>query len=146
MTSRSTAISIALTALGALPFYLILIAPSEVARIIMVDPHSAYRSYGAVIGSFMAGTLWGFSQPASRTPIVAVVLSNILALAVWSSLLIPLEAFRGWLWLQLIVFWALLAIDWSLWRSGLERDWYLRLRVLVTTAVSIAYLCAIFFW
>jgi hypothetical protein len=146
MTIKPAHISIALTALGALPFYGLLFLSEDWIALLHVSPQDAYRSYGAVIASFMAGTVWGVSQQAKAPPPGPILISNILALAGWASLLITAMPASLWLGLQVAVFWALIAVDWTLWLGGLQEAWYIRLRALVTAAVTLAYLVALARW
>jgi hypothetical protein len=146
MTTKPSHVSIALTALGALPFYGLLLLPGDWIAFLIVNPQDAYRSYGAVIASFMAGTVWGFSQPAKTPQLGPILISNILAIAGWASLLLPSMPAFLWLGLQMTVFWALIAVDWTLWRRGLQEAWYIRLRALVTAEVTLAYLVALTSW
>lgn len=59
MNAVSRNISIMLTYAGALPFWFLMLAPETVAGI---DTASAFVAYGAIISSFLAGSLWGRAQ------------------------------------------------------------------------------------
>ncbi|WP_377296458.1 DUF3429 domain-containing protein [Rhizobium sp. SGZ-381] len=121
-----------LTYCGALPFYLAqLPVLDEATRL------SAFLSYGAVIASFMAGTLWGLVQAREKPPLSAIAISNGFALAAWASLLMP--AGRLALAVQAISFIGLLATDRSLLSRALEKSWYFALRLRVTLLVLAAY-------
>ena len=146
MTNRSVGISVGLTLLGALPFYGFLLIPGTLSDILHTDVQNGFRTYGAVIASFMAGAIWGTSQRETQAPVGALLFSNVLALAAWGSLFISQSALEAWLVLQFLIFCALLGADVALWRSGRLADWYIRLRGIVTLAVLLAYGLAYFKW
>jgi len=90
--------------------------------------------YGLVILSFMAGVIWGFATRAT-----GLVAGYFYAL----SVLPPIWAFfaatgaTGPALMALLVgFVALLPIDWTAARAGLAPDWWMRLRLLLTTVVA----------
>jgi len=90
--------------------------------------------YGLVILSFMAGVIWGFATRAT-----GLVAGYFYAL----SVLPPIWAFfaatgaTGPALIALLVgFVALLPIDWTAARAGLAPDWWMRLRLLLTTVVA----------
>ena len=126
-----------LTFSGALPFYLLLI-PGFIAPDIRFH---AFLTYGAIIASFMAGTLWGLTQRDRDPPVLPIVASNILALATWASLLIPSQLVA--IGLQLIIFLALLEVDRRIDAEGREAPWYFTMRTRITAAVAIAYVIQI---
>lgn len=146
MASRSSGITIGLTLLGALPFYLLVFLPHVLVAALVANPQDAFRGYGAVIASFMAGTVWGGSQRDEQAPALLIFLSNVMALAAWGSLLLPLAAIHGWLALQLVVFVSLLGVDGMMWRAEAISEWYFRLRVVVTTLVAISYVSGLLIW
>ena len=94
--------------------------------------------YGTIILSFMSGVLWGFAARATGlTATVGYVLSVIPAL--WAFFFVgngPVSAA-----LTLIAgFAGLLGLDYLFWRQGCAPAWWIRLRIILTTAV-IACLC-----
>lgn len=135
MTPSFRSLSQALTYAGALPFFLLL--PPTLTLLEPLDALKSFLAYGAVIASFMAGTLWGIVQGRETPAIGQLLASNVLALAAWASLLI--EPGRVALIIQLIVFVALLAADRRLASASLEKPWYWTLRTRVTALVCIAY-------
>ncbi|MCO5732128.1 DUF3429 domain-containing protein [Rhizobium sp. SSA_523] len=125
-----------LTYAGALPFFLLL--PPTFPLLAVLDPLKAFLAYGAVIAAFMGGSLWGLVQAREASPILPLLLSNLLALCAWLSLLV--EEGRAALLLQLAIFLALLGCDRLLLAAGLEQRWYWRLRLRITGLVCLAYL------
>lgn len=132
-------LTLALTYAGALPFFMLL--PPRLPVLDTVDALGMFLAYGAVISSFMAGSLWGLVQARDVPPLAQIVGSNILALAAWGSLLI--EPGRLALILQFLVFLAALFSDQRLAKANLEKAWYWRLRTRITAIVCIAYLMKI---
>lgn len=124
-----------LTYAGALPFLLLLLPGLPVLD--QATRLSAFLAYGAVIAGFMAGALWGLVQREEEPPVVPVIVSNILALAAWISLLImPGQVALA---MQFCAFLGLLAVDRQLAGRGLEQDWYWQLRLRITGIVCLAY-------
>ena len=126
-----------LTFSGALPFYLLLI-PGFITPDIRFH---AFLTYGAIIASFMAGTLWGLTQRDRDPPVLPIVASNILALATWTSLLIPSHLVA--IGLQLMIFVGLLEVDRRIDAEGREAPWYFAMRMRITAAVAISYVIQI---
>lgn len=124
-----------LTFSGALPFYLLLL-PS-LAWVDNAFRLQAFLAYGAVIASFMAGTVWGMVQRDVTPSFVVIIASNIVALVVWGSLLLP-NAVAA-LTVQLITFALLLGIDRLVLNRGSEESWYFSMRSRITALVIIAY-------
>lgn len=124
-----------LTYAGALPFLLLLLPGLPVLD--QATRLSAFLAYGAVIAGFMAGALWGLVHREEEPPVVPVIVSNILALAAWISLLImPGQVALA---VQFCAFLGLLAVDRQLAGRGLEQDWYWQLRLRITGIVCLAY-------
>ena len=90
-------------------------------------------SYGTVILAFMSGVLWGFSTKADG-PMAATGYALSVLPALWAFFMVgggPVSAA-----INLIVgFIALLGLDFTFWRWGLAPDWWMQLRVLLTTLV-----------
>ena len=89
--------------------------------------------YGTIILSFMSGILWGFSTRASgQTATIGYCLSVIPAL--WTFFFVgngPVSAA-----LMLVVgFLGLLGLDFLFWWQGFAPMWWMRLRIILTTAV-----------
>lgn len=110
-----------------------LFAPGDGAAVLI--------AYGGVILCFMSGVLWGFATRAApeRAP-VFYALSVLPAL--WVFFTATQHAFiapgLGNVGLNLIAgFLGLLALDWHYWRNELAPEWWMRLRVLLTTVVVI---------
>ncbi|WP_137130447.1 DUF3429 domain-containing protein [Rhizobium sp. FY34] len=132
-------LTLALTYAGALPFFLLL--PPRLTILEGFDALHAFLAYGAVIASFMAGSLWGLVQARDTPPLSAIAISNLLALTAWGTLL--LEPDRLALILQVLVFLAALFSDQRLAKASLEKPWYWQLRTRITAIVCIAYLAKI---
>jgi cellulose synthase/poly-beta-1,6-N-acetylglucosamine synthase-like glycosyltransferase len=133
MMARAHKVSIILAYAGALPFWLLMLAPETVAGF---DTVSVFVSYGAIISSFMAGTLWGRAQ-IEQGDIVLMGLSNVMALIAFVTVMmgLPLAA----LFVQLTVFGLLLVADFKSLAQRKEHRWYLVLRMRVTLIVAVAY-------
>ena len=89
--------------------------------------------YGAVILSFMSGVLWGFAAKGHGWPGYAL---SVLP-ALWAFFTTGGGAERAALAL-VAGFLGLLALDWHFWKTGAAPDWWMRLRILLTTGVVIA--------
>lgn len=133
--TRTKRLTLILTFSGALPFYLLLIPKlpffDEQARLV------AFLAYGAVIASFMAGSLWGAGQGAKTTSVALLLVSNVVALSVWASLLLP--GTLAALILQLCLFIVLAAAE----RWAQAPAWYVTMRDRITGLVALAYLLQI---
>lgn len=87
-------------------------------------------AYAALILSFMAGTLWTrhlLGEPSHPRMLIA---SNLLVLAAWPSLLMPVAWAAAWL---ATLFAAHLLLE-EPWRSYGMPGWYRRLRLAVSLA------------
>ncbi|MGV1753449.1 DUF3429 domain-containing protein [Agrobacterium sp. CG674] len=133
MNAVSRNISIMLTYAGALPFWFLMLTPETVAGI---DTGSAFVAYGAIISSFMAGTLWGRAQT-ERGDVLLIVVSNVLALIAFVTVVAGLSF--ATLIVQLAVFGLLLAVDFRSLARQAEHRWYWMLRLRVTFIVAVAY-------
>jgi hypothetical protein len=89
--------------------------------------------YGAVILSFMSGVLWGFAAKGSAWQGYAL---SVLP-ALWAFFTTGGGAERAAVAL-VAGFLGLLALDWHFWKTGAAPDWWMRLRILLTTGVVIA--------
>ncbi|NHT77274.1 uncharacterized protein DUF3429 [Rhizobium sp. PP-F2F-G38] len=138
MTTLSKTTSTLLTYAGALPFWLLLAAPTT---LLGVDTGQAFLAYGAVISAFMAGTLWGVAQM-GKAGHAAIVASNVFALLSFATLLIRQPVFSAGL--QLIVFALLLLADRIILANDVEHRWYARLRTRVTIIVVLAYIAMLY--
>ncbi|MCP1170093.1 DUF3429 domain-containing protein [Limimaricola litoreus] len=92
--------------------------------------------YGSVILSFMSGVLWGFATKAEgRVAAIGYAVSVIPAL--WVAFLVG----GGWERSSLVLiagFTGLLALDAGFQGRGLAPEWWLRLRLLLTSLVVIS--------
>ena len=89
--------------------------------------------YGAIILSFMSGVLWGFStQLRGAQATTGYALSVIPAL--WAFFTTgggPASAGIS----LMVGFVGLLALDWLFWRYGAAPQWWMKLRILLTSFV-----------
>ncbi|MDV6316411.1 DUF3429 domain-containing protein [Idiomarina sp. HP20-50] len=96
-------------------------------------------TYGAIILTFLGGTLWGdaLHRAESEKTKGSLILSNVFALLAWLTLLLHSPAWS--LALQMIGFALLLFFEQKLARSSAMTSYmgYYRIRVLLTTAVVV---------
>ncbi len=92
--------------------------------------------YGTLILSFMSGVLWGFATKAEpNDAALCYVLSVLPVLWVFFTTGDGLSKSA----ISLMVgFAALLLIDWHFWRRGLTPEWWMSLRLLLTTVVVVS--------
>ncbi|MDW5315858.1 DUF3429 domain-containing protein [Rhizobium sp. PL01] len=133
MNATARNVATALTYLGALPFWLLMLSPET---FLDVNTASVFLSYGAIISSFMAGTLWGTART-GRGDLLIIMASNVFALAAFATLVLGLSLTT--LIVQMVLFGILLLADHKT-RAGREdQGWYLQLRLRVTLIVAVAY-------
>lgn len=123
----------ALTYMGALPFWLLMLAPETVLG---VNTASVFLSYGAIISSFMSGTLWGTPR-AGRSDLLMIVTSNVFALVAFATLVLGLSVTA--LLVQMALFGFLLLADYRSLTGRDEQRWYWKVRLRVTVIVAVAY-------
>ncbi len=124
-----------LTFAGAAPFYI-----ASIILLLGVSPDWATRAflaYGVVIASFMAGALWGMTQKDQHPSISLLVISNVVALAIWAAALLSDTTVS--LSVQFAAFITLLVADTVLLRDQPDLSWYLKLRQQITLLVALAY-------
>jgi hypothetical protein len=127
----------ALTFSGALPFLIALLFTFLDYKFLNVAGQQWFLTYGLLILSFMAGTLWGqVINQASKIKRIAVA-SNIITLLAWFAYLL------GDIFTALIVialgFIALYLLESQLMTLVKRPSYYLRLRLQVTAIVVIAH-------
>lgn len=103
----------------------------------------ALKTYGAIIGAFMAGTRWGpaIKDNESRVARRVLIASNIPPIILWTSLFIPGPVVFA---VQAICFAALGAWDSFAGQNGVFGLWYVRLRIVLTFCV-VGFLLVAFF-
>ena len=140
---RSIRLTQTLTLLGAVPFLALAIGHAGAFDARFGLPEGmlaqAFLAYGAVIASFMAGTIWMQAELQGVRRAALLLLSNVAALLVFATLALPMPGDLA-LVLQGVTFIALLACDGVTYRAGRQAPWYFRLRCLVTLIVCCAYL------
>ena len=131
-----------LTYLGASPFFLAIFISLSNQTFLGIDSRQWFLTYGLVILSFMAGTLWGQVVNASTRVKRIALATNVITLAAWFAFLLAgtssvlLIIALGFIALYLLEFFAI---------SHTQRpDYYLDLRLRVTALVVLAH--GIMFW
>lgn len=131
-----------LTYLGASPFFLAIFISLSNQTFLGVDGSKWFLTYGLIILSFMAGTLWGQVVNASTRVKRIALATNVITLAAWFAFLLAgtssvlLIIALGFIALYLLEFFAI---------SHTQRpDYYLDLRLRVTALVVLAH--GIMFW
>ena len=90
-------------------------------------------AYGTVILAFMSGVLWGFATKTSGTRAATGYALSVIP-ALWAFFMVgggPVAAGTN----LIFGFLGLLALDFAFWRWTLTPEWWMRLRVLLTTVV-----------
>jgi len=96
-------------------------------------------TYGTIILSFMAGVIWGFAAKAGG-PWLATGLALSVLPALWAFFTVsPLAETRSLIAL-IVGFVGLLAIDRLCAQRGFAPDWWMPLRLLLTTVVTLCLL------
>lgn len=94
--------------------------------------------YGVVILAFMSGVLWGFATKIDGPRATTGYALSVLP-ALWAFFMVGGGAVAAGT--NLIVgFVGLLALDWYFAKWGLAPDWWMRLRILLTTLVILCLL------
>lgn len=118
-----------LTFLGVLPFYISAIiyfmVSKEYGFLLLI-------SYSAIITSFIAGIHFAYSIKGNGLSNTLIILSNLLALASWSSII--LNYIIG-LIVQFSIFSFLLFVDSKLFSMNIIPEWFYSLRIKVTCLV-----------
>ena len=129
-----------LAGLGTLPFIgaALILATQQPSDAMFVLGARIATSYALLIVSFMAGVHWGqdLAGIPSATPLMLV--SNLLALAVWFAYLF-MSPPQMLLW-SAALFAVLLWVDFGLARTGAIGQAYLRLRAMISGVVVVALL------
>jgi hypothetical protein len=130
--------------LGTIPFIIALIVSLSPYRL-HVWPFLVVlvSTYAAMIVTFIAGTHWGLSAhiPENKAKKV-MILSNLITLFAWLGILFP-----SWLISWMIVlscYWLAYAIDKTIERHGGSDAKYLKMRLHITTVVTVILFILIF--
>ncbi|RMA82443.1 DUF3429 domain-containing protein [Umboniibacter marinipuniceus] len=123
-----------LTTLGMVPFIGAAIAQFVGISLFGYLPAEIFTSYGTVIISFLAGSIWGASRYRPQEMKAPFVATNLLTLASWFALLQSSVLF------VLIVNSFLFILLYRLEAQQETDDSYLRLRRVVTTLVALMHL------
>jgi hypothetical protein len=106
-----------------------------------VGPYMAL-AYGTIILSFMSGVLWGFATKATgQTAAYGYALSVLPAL--WAFFFVGAGPVSSAIWLAL-GFVLLIGLDYMFWQRGLAPEWWMRLRVLLTSIVVVCLMVTAF--
>ena len=99
-------------------------------------------TYGTVILSFMSGVLWGF---ATKTDGQEAALGYGLSVvpALWAFFMVNGDPANAAINLA-AGFAALLMLDWHFWKMGSAPDWWMRLRLILTSLVLLCLSVPIF--
>lgn len=97
--------------------------------------------YGVVILSFMSGVIWGFATRAKGETAALLYALSVLP-ALWAFFMVGSGAVSSAIYLM-AGFVGLLFIDWTVWRHGLAPEWWMRLRLLLTSVVVLSLLVVV---
>ena len=128
-----------LTYAGSTPFLLgaVLLKTGVAGQNLSFDIQHLLSVYGLVIGSFMAGTLWGQQVNIHNVwQNYLFICSNVIALALWMAFI--LFSFTNLMIAYVSAFVVLLLIDHQLSKSGISNSAYFKLRFRVTLIVILA--------
>lgn len=128
---------------GLVPFLLTALAELMALELpVPVEPMTLLLTYGAIILSFLAGTLWGraMHRADSEPTNLLLILSNAFALLAWLTLLLNTVFWS--LLLQMLGFALLLAFERGLARGTLmtSQSSYYPMRLILTTGVIVCQL------
>ena len=90
-------------------------------------------NYGTIILAFMSGVLWGFATRATGSRAAAGYALSVIP-ALWVFFMIGGGPGASAIYL-IAGFLGLLGLDWAFWRQGLAPEWWMRLRILLTSVV-----------
>jgi hypothetical protein len=123
---------------GYLPFVaiaaaLLLLGKIHPFQTVLVD---AFRTYGAIILSFLGGVRWGLAIRTQPVPVKDIVFSVVPAIAAWFSLFLTAPVSVAVL---LLCFCAQGAWDSLSVQAGRAPQWYGPLRITLTLIVALAH-------
>ena len=126
-----------LTYLGAVPFYLALYLVITNQVLLGISGGHWFKTYGLVILSFMAGTIWGQVVNASVRVKRLALASNVVTLLAWFAYL--LVSTQATLVIMATGFVALYILEALIMTHVTRPDYYLGLRLRVTALVLLAH-------
>ena len=126
-----------LTYLGAVPFYLALYLVITNQVLLGISGGHWFKTYGLVILSFMAGTIWGQVVNASVRVKRLALASNAVTLLAWFAYL--LVSTQATLVIMATGFVALYILEALIMTHVTRPDYYLGLRLRVTALVLLAH-------
>jgi Protein of unknown function (DUF3429) len=133
---RATAWALSLA--GYLPFVaiataLLLLGKTHPLQTVLVD---AFRTYGAIILSFLGGVRWGLAMRTQPVPVKDIVFSVVPAIAAWFALFLTAPVSVAVL---LLCFCTQGAWDSLSVQAGRAPQWYGQLRITLTLIVALAH-------
>ncbi|RUO81523.1 DUF3429 domain-containing protein [Idiomarina tyrosinivorans] len=139
MTSYKNRWIMGLGAAGLIPFIGLALCQLMDTTVFNLAMPYAFVTYGAIILSFLSGTLWGraLHYADQEQTQVLIVLSNVFSLAAWLSLL--LDSMIIGLWIQIVGYLAVLFFEKRLIPGSIMSDQasYYPLRLVLTIAVVV---------
>ncbi len=126
-----------LTYFGATPFFLAIYLHLTEQPLLGVEAVQWFLTYGLVILSFMAGTLWGQVVNASAQVKRIALATNIITLAAWFAFLLAGPVLV--LLMLALGFIALYLLEWRVMDRVPRPEYYLALRLRVTALVVLAH-------
>lgn len=142
MTMNQSSLIKLLTYLGATPFFLAIGLRWSNQSFLGVDARQWFVTYGLVILSFMAGTLWGQVINESLKVKRIALATNAITLVAWFAFLLAGTSIV--LIISALGFIALYVLELSVMSPVQRPDYYLGLRLRVTALVVLAHAIMIF--
>jgi hypothetical protein len=94
--------------------------------------------------TFIAGSQWGVTRFYADKPSTTVlIMSNLSTLLAWLGILFPSWVI-GWL-ILMVCLWLVLAVDYNLYRKGIWPLAYMKLRLIITSLVSLCFVLMLYF-
>lgn len=101
-------------------------------------------TYTGLIVTFIAGSQWGVTRFYADKPSTTVlIMSNLSTLLAWLGILFPSWVI-GWL-ILMVCLWLVLAVDYNLYRKGIWPLAYMKLRLIITSLVSLCFVLMLYF-
>ncbi|MEM7523200.1 MAG: DUF3429 domain-containing protein [Pseudomonadota bacterium] len=127
--------ALALGLAGLIPFiYGALVTAWPNLILLGVSGRDVLELYGVIIFAYMAGVFWGFAAAGGRTGWVWMLLAVAPAVVAFLALIADADAALAVL---LVGFPSLLVLDFAFWRARLAPPWWLGLRGLLTSIVTL---------
>lgn len=122
-----------LTYLGSLPFLLLTACGLfGVNDLLAINISRILVAYGAIILSFVSGIHFAYGMLQSKKYSMFLVVSNVIALLTWVSLLIDVKLAVT---VMIVGYICNLAIDWMAYQNGIIEQWFFNLRCAISAIV-----------